>query len=81
MESLRMRTKEILEAVSGDSDTDDDEEMEPVAAIPAHPIHNFNDIHVLFQHLKIAKIYPFKKVTIRYINLVLEQVLARTPTC
>ena len=28
-------TKEILEAVSGDSDTDDYEEMEPVAAIPA----------------------------------------------
>ena len=29
-------TKEILEAVSGDSNTDYDEEMEPVAAIPAH---------------------------------------------
>ena len=27
-------TKEILEAVSGDSNTDYDEEMEPVAAIP-----------------------------------------------
>ena len=26
----------VLEAVSGDSDTDDDEEMEPVAAIPMH---------------------------------------------
>ena len=29
-------TKEILEAVSGDSDSDDDEKMEPVPAIPAH---------------------------------------------
>ena len=29
-------TKEILEAVSGDSNTDYDEEMEPVAAIPMH---------------------------------------------
>ena len=29
-------TKEILEAVSGDSNSDDDEELEPVAAIPAH---------------------------------------------
>ena len=41
-------TKEILEAVSGDSNTDYDEEMEPVAAIPAHladNFHNFNDIH------------------------------------
>ena len=28
-------TKEILEAVSGDSDTYDDEEMEAEAAIPA----------------------------------------------
>ena len=39
-------TKEILEAVSGDSDND--EEMEPVAAIPMHladNCHNFNDIH------------------------------------
>ena len=37
-------TKEILEAVSGDSDVDDDEEMEPVAAIATHladMIHNF----------------------------------------
>ena len=44
-------TKEILEAVSGDSDTDDDEDMEPVATIPAHladNFHNFNDIHVFF---------------------------------
>ena len=29
-------TKEILEAISGDSDTDYDKEMEPVAAIPTH---------------------------------------------
>ena len=29
-------TKEILEAVSGDSDMDDGEEMEPVAVIAAH---------------------------------------------
>ena len=29
-------TKEILEAVSGDSNIGDDEEMEPVAAIAAH---------------------------------------------
>ena len=29
-------TKEILEAVSGDSNTDYDEEMEPVVAITAH---------------------------------------------
>ena len=40
--------KEILEAVSGDSDNDYDEEMEHVAAIPAHladNFHNLNDIH------------------------------------
>ena len=29
-------TREILEAVSGDSNIDDDKEMEPVAAIVAH---------------------------------------------
>ena len=29
-------TREILEAVSGDSNIGDDEEMEPVAAIAAH---------------------------------------------
>ena len=29
-------TREILEAVSGDSNIDDDEEMEPVVAIAAH---------------------------------------------
>ena len=37
-------TKKILEAVSGDSNTDYDKEMEPVAAIPDN-FHNFNDIH------------------------------------
>ena len=44
-------TKEILEAVSGDSNTNYDEEMEPVAAIPTHladNFHNFNDIHCCF---------------------------------
>ena len=47
--SIEDATKVILEAVSGDSDIDDDEEMEPVAAIAAHLadlIYNFNDIHV-----------------------------------
>ena len=42
-------TKVILEAVSGYCDIDDDEEMEPVAAIASHLadiIHNFNIIHV-----------------------------------
>ena len=34
-------TKEILEAVSGDSSTDYDEEMEPVVAIPAHLARQF----------------------------------------
>ena len=41
-------TKEILEAVSDDSNTNYDEEMEAVAAIPAHladNFNNFNDIH------------------------------------
>ena len=37
-------TREILEAVSGDSNIGDDEEMEPVAAIATH-LNNFNDIH------------------------------------
>ena len=44
-------TKEILEAVSDDSNTDYDKEMEPVATIPAHladNFHNFNDIHGCF---------------------------------
>ena len=44
-------TKEILEAVSGDSNIDYDKEMEPVAAIPMHladNFHNFNDIHGVF---------------------------------
>ena len=39
-------TKEILEAVSGDSNTDYDEEMEPVAAIPpTHLADNFNNFN------------------------------------
>ena len=45
-------TKEILEAVSGDSDTDSDVELEPVMAIPVHladHFHNFNDIHGGFE--------------------------------
>ena len=33
-------TKEILEAVSGDSNTDYDKEMEPVAAISVHLADN-----------------------------------------
>ena len=44
-------TKEILKAVSGDSITDYNREMEPVVAIPAHlanNFHDFNDIHAFF---------------------------------
>ena len=41
-------TKQILEAVSGDSNTDYDEEMEPVAAIPAHIADNFHTSCVFF---------------------------------
>ena len=44
-------TREILEAVSGVSNTDYDEEIEPVAAIPTHladNFNNFNDIHGFF---------------------------------
>ena len=33
---METATGEILEAVSGDSNIGDDEEMEPVAAIAAH---------------------------------------------
>ena len=40
-------TKEIFEAVSGDSNTDYEEEMEPVAAIPAD-IHGFFFQTVMF---------------------------------
>ena len=40
-------TKEIFEAVSGDSNTDYDEEMKPVAAIPAD-IHGFFFRTVMF---------------------------------
>ena len=41
-------TREILEAVPGDSNIGDDEEMEPVAAIAAHLadiLSQLNDIH------------------------------------
>ena len=38
-------TREILEAVSGDSNIDDDKEMEPVAAIAGHLADIINDIH------------------------------------
>ena len=63
-------TKEILEAVSGDSNTDYDEEMEPVAAIPAHladNFHNFNDIHgfflmVIFVSVIISDFSKFAKI-------------------
>ena len=41
-------TKEILEAVSGDSDSDNDEEMEPVAAIPAHLADIISNFNVFF---------------------------------
>ena len=43
-------TKEILEAVSGDSNTDYDEEMEPIGYTRASSrhFHNFNDIHGVF---------------------------------
>ena len=60
-------TKEILEAVSGDSNTDYDEKMEPVAAIPAHladNFHSFNDIHGsppsgdLCLHILLLAIFP-----------------------
>ena len=37
------------EAVFGHSNTDYNEEMESVAAIPAHLADNFNDIHVFFE--------------------------------
>ena len=38
-------TREILEAVSGDSNVGDDEEMEPLAAIAPHLADIINDIH------------------------------------
>ena len=46
-------TKEILEAVSGDSNTDYDKEMEPVAAIPAHLV---GDRSKRARHSQICKI-------------------------
>ena len=55
-------TKEILEAVSGDSNTDFDEEMEPVAAIPAHlavNFNNFNDIHGVFRLVIFVSAYYY----------------------
>ena len=55
-------TKEILEAVSGDSNTDYDEEMEPVAAIPAHladNFNNFNDIHGVFRPVIFVSAYYY----------------------
>ena len=55
-------TKEILEAVSGDSNTDYDEEMEPISAIPAHladNFHNFNDIHVFFRPVIFVSTYYY----------------------
>ena len=58
MESLRMQTKEILEAISGDSETDDDEETEPVAAISVHlaDINYSCVVSTLKNSLKYAKI-------------------------
>ena len=55
-------TKEILKAVSGDSNTDYDEEMEPISAIPAHLadiFHNFNDIHGFFQTAIFVSAYYY----------------------
>ena len=45
-------TKEIFEAVSGDCNTDYDEEMEPVAAIPA-------DIHGFFRMVMFVSAYYY----------------------
>ena len=53
-------TKEILEAVSGDSNTD--EEMEPVVAIPTHlavNFNNFNDIHGVFRPVIFVSAYYY----------------------
>ena len=47
MENFEDATKEIFEAISGDSNTDYEEEMEPVAAIPAD-IHGFFFRTVMF---------------------------------
>ena len=55
-------TKEILEAVYGDSDNDYEEEMEPVAAIPtqlADNFHNFNDIHGVFRTVIFVNAYYY----------------------
>ena len=45
-------TEEILEALSGDSNTDYDEEMEPVAAIPAHQADNFITLMIFMGFFK-----------------------------
>ena len=55
-------TKEILKAVSGDSNTDYDEEMQPVAGIPAHladNFHNFNDLHGVFRMVIFVSAYYY----------------------
>ena len=47
MDSLRMQPRRFfLKAVSGDSDTNSDKEMEPVHL--ADNFHKFNDIHGFF---------------------------------
>ena len=50
METLRMQPRRFSKLYL-ETNTDYDEEMEPVAAIPAHladNFHNFNDIHCCF---------------------------------
>ena len=52
-------TREILEAVSGDSNIGDDEEMEPVAAIAAHLADIILMIFMLFlQRILLIAIFP-----------------------
>ena len=51
-------SKEIRSCV--DSNTDYNEEMEPISAIPAHlanNFHNFNDIHGFFRTLIFVSAY------------------------
>ena len=54
-------TTEILEAVSGDSNTDYNEEMEPVAAIPTHLATIFItfDIHGIFLTVIFVSAYYY----------------------
>ena len=55
-------TKETLEAVSGDSNTDYNKEMEPVVAIPVHladNFNNFNDIHGVFRTVIFVSVYYY----------------------